>query len=641
VPSAGVQLSRAIIAPRSNLAAIRWRAVSVRCPLLREDENGASVEKQVADHGIQPQTMGGLAARHFATTTASPTGLGYRNFRNRNQGTFGTVLTIDTPHTGSALANYLVNSAPQELTAPPDYVLIGGSEVPTNLSYLLWTLSCDPSDTVQTCFSKMGMPLAPSGIDPNTGAGWEPDTGAVGSLQTTYAGISDTNAYPVLIPNANVGFLSASFPDSDQPSSLLRSVLNTLVNAIEWDQGDSVTKILGADQPNDVIVTVASQNANLDTGINPWQDLEHTGVPLPGAGNVTASTYESTLNLFNISDANVLTSAGVNQMALCFIVSGGTASCPGGSVSVATESIQANAATSKPCGSKPKVLVLQSNGTTSEAQGGNESDDSSPCSATTNPQKQSQEASPKQSATRTFLMNDRVEIMPPRGELRLAEEGEIPLILRAKGLASVDSVQGQYHGKDEPAPSVVFGSRRELRILHYADGSAYIKIIPMGLGNVQLTLSGRFPDGGIFSKHLTLDVGLPERKPAKLVVGQGVTPQSTTPVIFMHLAGHDRNSVNVNALYDNIKDAIEINPAFVNFTVRTRNNSQIIHLKKSTGTITPINVGQALVVTRFGGLKNLTCIVVTQNMNDWYDHSACRDLLQPGETLELPSTVRK
>jgi triacylglycerol esterase/lipase EstA (alpha/beta hydrolase family) len=50
---------------------------------------------------IVAHSMGGLVARNFSNSGA------YKNTRNRNQGAFRDVITLDTPETGSALAYYL------------------------------------------------------------------------------------------------------------------------------------------------------------------------------------------------------------------------------------------------------------------------------------------------------------------------------------------------------------------------------------------------------------------------------------------------------------------------------------------------------------------------------------------------------
>lgn len=282
------------------------------------------------------------------------------------------------------------------------------------------------------------------------------------------------------------------------------------------------------------------------------------------------------------------------------------------------------------CGAPPKIKIPNSN-TAGNSNPASNSIASAPCPQPA-PQTTPQVESSQHPVKRVFLRNDRIEVIPPH-KLILAQEAEIPLVLHSQGLASVNVSQVQYRYPNRQGPDPAHGSEMKVPILNHADGSPYIKIIPMRLGQVELDLSGIFPDGGLFHKEVKFDVEPPERKPVKLVVGQGGSPQSTTPVILMHLSGENRNSLNVNAQYDNVAELLEIDPSFPRFVVRTRDNKPIIHLDESTGIITPLNVGQALIETWFGGKKNLTCVEVTQNIGDWYDHSLCKGLLASGEEL--------
>jgi hypothetical protein len=318
-------------------------------------------------------------------------------------------------------------------------------------------------------------------------------------------------------------------------------------------------------------------------------------------------------------------------MALWFIAYGTASAYPVNSPAVVAMTTQANATPPKQCGPRPRVLVLGPDG--KPKHDSNEPEDwplcppSSPAKSTTQP------------LSRTFPAGDRVDILPAPGDIRLAEEAELPLAIRAKGLVKVSSAQARYVGENSFNPGI-FGSDKTLPVLYHPDGTAYIKVTPMGLGQVQLSIFGRFPDGGYFMKRTKLQVGVPEHKPIKLVVGQGGMPNSPSPVIFLQIGPH-RNSVNVNALYGNVKELIEIPASFAKFTIRSHDDPPAIHLDESTGIITPIHVGQALVVTSFAGLKHLSCVIVTQNVFDGYVHPPCKNLLALDEALDLPSRERK
>ena len=236
------------------------------------------------------------------------------------------------------------------------------------------------------------------------------------------------------------------------------------------------------------------------------------------------------------------------------------------------------------------------------------------------------------------LVDDRVEVIKPLPKLVLGEGNEIPLKIGAPGLTSIYSYQTQFLGKDQTIPDRIEGSSNSLGILHHEDGSTYISLVPMRLGKVELTLLGKFGDGGISRTRVVLDVDTPKRKPERLIVAQTGDPKVNADKVTVYLNGMkgDGKLTNtflvVKAQYGDVKEPMQIDPTFVKFTVRNIDDTQIIHLNESTGFITPIKLGHALIETRFGGLKNLTCVVVENKLDmDRYDHSRCEELLQPGE----------
>jgi hypothetical protein len=91
-------------------------------------------------------------------------------------------------------------------------------------------------------------------------------------------------------------------------------------------------------------------------------------------------------------------------------------------------------------------------------------------------------------------------------------------------------------------------------------------------------------------------------------------------------------ALTVGAFYGNEKEQIQIDPAFASFQVRTANNAPIIALDKSTGSIKPLQLGEALVETSFGGWTNLTCVVVKNDFDPNERNSPnCKSLFHPGE----------
>jgi hypothetical protein len=85
--------------------------------------------------------------------------------------------------------------------------------------------------------------------------------------------------------------------------------------------------------------------------------------------------------------------------------------------------------------------------------------------------------------------------------------------------------------------------------------------------------------------------------------------------------------------------------------VRTAKGASIIKINKSTGgisiaegiSIKPLQPGEALVETRFGGLINLTCVVVKEEDDIYHPGPphTCKSLLLPGEILATSRPVTR
>jgi pimeloyl-ACP methyl ester carboxylesterase len=240
---------------------------------------------------VVAHSMGGLAVRHYSA------GPNYRTPRNRKQGVFHEIVTLDTPELGSALATYLVDHAASTLRAP-----VGSP------AWNLWTAECTSSDTVRSCFNDLGLPLA---------AGSQPlSTGAVYSLIPDGASLK---ALPdARIPNTVWRAVLATWPPSEQPSSLLRSVLDTLIKATYSHAGDapSSSSILGTGD-NDVIVTVPSQRGDVPSSYK-FMGLAHTKTPDPSI----LGTF------FDGVNRDVLESDSVDRLVGCWLANVGAVACP-------------------------------------------------------------------------------------------------------------------------------------------------------------------------------------------------------------------------------------------------------------------------------------------------------------------------
>ncbi len=237
-------------------------------------------------------SMGGLAARNYASQP------GYASLRNRTQGQFHTIVTLDTPEIGSLLANYLIAHAKSKEKAPI-----------WTFPAIVWAGVCGSSD-VQTCFADNSYPL--------TGPRLPLQSGGVYSLEPNGPSLTNPNLVGPNIANATWRAVDATAPGN----SALALGLNTLIAALysNPDSAPTLNTIL-KNKPNDAIVTVASQTK----GAGQYQSyrfskLSHTSL---------VSSILTWLSGQNVNDNSVVDdpSTNVYQLAACWVANAGANSC--------------------------------------------------------------------------------------------------------------------------------------------------------------------------------------------------------------------------------------------------------------------------------------------------------------------------
>ncbi|HEY3908272.1 MAG TPA: hypothetical protein VGM07_00100 [Stellaceae bacterium] len=251
---------------------------------------------------IVAHSMGGLAARDFALFSA------YRQPRNRDQGWFHQIVTLDTPETGSELATYLYEHRGCIL-----------QRAPGSTAGLVWLDSCgiSPFTNVQECFAAIGLSLGPPD-DLESGALYslEPDGSHLKTLN------SDQNSGPN-IPGTIWRAVSATAP----ANSLLKFELNELIAATaNLNDADETNCPLSSKTPtvdailngaNDGVVTAASQTKGA---------AADQFVKLSGLAHTTADPAGLTLDPHG-SNANVEDSGAVESLVACWLRTDGATTC--------------------------------------------------------------------------------------------------------------------------------------------------------------------------------------------------------------------------------------------------------------------------------------------------------------------------
>jgi pimeloyl-ACP methyl ester carboxylesterase len=285
----------------TSKAALQTKIDSLLATLDSEQIVGARVDLLV-------HSMGGLVARNYASqkTYASP--------RNRMQGQFHAIVTLNTPEIGSALAPFLIRRRNATRRAPL-----------STFQGLAWEGLCGDM-TFAECLAANG--------DPISAPGRPVKTGAVYSLDPDGPALNNPDLSGPNITNATWRAVSSARPDN----SALAFALDTLVAALyknpDGKNVPTVDSVLG-NVPDDAIVTVDSQTKGASgKQLYTFADLSHTGLPKKIREYLTG-----------VNNASVVhdPSREVEQLAACWLETTGADSCLPGKHEVA-EAAQAPAA---------------------------------------------------------------------------------------------------------------------------------------------------------------------------------------------------------------------------------------------------------------------------------------------------------
>ena len=205
---------------------------------------------------VVAHSMGGLLVRAYSSGTCTTTG--YRSLKNRCQGQFHTIVTLDTPEAGSGLATYLL--AHQQATLRE--TLTSGTK-----SFLFWLGTCgtDPTITVAECLANNGDPVTSGGV----------------------ASLVPGSSELMKAPNPNIADANWRAVTATTTSGIERADLKLLIQAIYTSPNlaPSLGSIVGA--PNDDIVSLASQLAGSPVYVT-FAGLAHSTVFGVGASVVNS-----------------------------------------------------------------------------------------------------------------------------------------------------------------------------------------------------------------------------------------------------------------------------------------------------------------------------------------------------------------
>ena len=260
-------------------------------------------------------SMGGLVARNYASQKK------YESLRNRMQGQFHAIVTLNTPEIGSELATALIHRRNATRKAPL-----------TSFQGLAWEAICGDA-TFGQCLAANGDPINAPGLPVKTGA--------VYSLEPEGPALNNPDLSGPNIANATWRAVSSTRPDNSALAFALDTLIAALYKNPDGKKVPTVDSILG-NVPDDAIVTVKSQTKGArDNQLYTFADLSHTGLP-----------HKILQYLSGVDNQSVVhdRSREVEQLAACWIETTGAESCLPGKYQTAVE-------TNEPAASPPPRLL--------------------------------------------------------------------------------------------------------------------------------------------------------------------------------------------------------------------------------------------------------------------------------------------
>ncbi|MDR3574276.1 MAG: hypothetical protein P4L50_10460 [Anaerolineaceae bacterium] len=273
---------------------------------------------------IVAHSMGGLATRNY-TATLDYTSSDSRA-RSRTLGPLRTIITIDTPETGSPLATALLTPAISQGTCALSSLDSSGTYTCdygpfSGRAALTWRAACGPDihTTLAQCLKMQSMPLGP--LNPCTAPNQDASTATCGAVASLIPKSPNINHLPLIIniQNENVKWfaIESDWPDTGgDSSSLMRAFFNDLLAAMTLHSSmpaglcpasnnpipspPTLLCLMENDSKSDVIVPTRSQSDDTNGNLVEYFNRAHSPMPF------IARAYPA---LWGKSNANILDGA--------------------------------------------------------------------------------------------------------------------------------------------------------------------------------------------------------------------------------------------------------------------------------------------------------------------------------------------
>ena len=229
-----------------------------------------------------------------------------------------------------------------------------------------------------------------------------------------------------------------------------------------------------------------------------------------------------------------------------------------------------------------------------------------------------------------FVADDRIEIVAPPHSLNVAEDNAIVMKVLRSTVARVECNSGntgctRREGYTKPPAPFTFQQQ--------ADGNVLLQVFPGQPGAAEFSFSVFFTDGGVAHKTFPANVGFGTKPPRGINKPCG-NDSYLNPNLPQHMVaqnpgwqGSTTTDLWINACYDGIPGFVVLPPKEMTYRVLSEDDKPAIQVDPSTGQVTALAPGQALLEREFHGLKTETCFVVAASgPPDAGDLSNCRAL---------------
>lgn len=523
---------------------------------------------------VVAHSMGGLVARHYADISNS----NYKNIRNRFQGAFDKVITIDTPHNGSQLGYWLNITGATRREQQPS---------------LVWSGAClSVSIDLQDCLAKKGEQLTGPGLTLKQGAVWSivppsdlsgtsigrlPSVSSLnGKYSKWYAIVSDwyddgsTRSLMRMILN---NLLSATYLTSQSPYPTLTSILNNSGGNAN-NKGD-----------NDVIVTAASQQYQVPSAqvyvLPAGSYLAHSSI----LKTTTFNLQELPPSYAALSDDSVITACSANPAA---------------------------------CNVDKKIVSWLSGQTASASLPEDEQTMESAQPVPPRRQEHTQDEIEAFRKTSGFFVKDRVSIPPIEKIAELGQPFRITVKLSGQkvfdmGASQIDEFGHGAHNQDVDGKDI-----STIRIVERGDREMILEIVPLWIGNTRIDLSTRFVDGGMETESFILKV-IPSEKGLKyfrLVQWGGplgLVLDSKKETFRAHY-------LSPELMYEQMENPIQLtNSRGLELTIEQPEDDPIIEVDKD-GMVKALRPGNATIYSRIGNFKSEPLKVIVTTVEEERKH---------------------